>query len=76
MGGVCSTHGAKRAAYSVLMGKPEGRRPLRRPRPRREGNIKIDLRDIKWGGVDWTDLAQNRERFKFPMNTVMNLGIP
>jgi hypothetical protein len=47
-------------AYMILVGKPEGKRPLGRPRCMREDNIKIDLREIGWGGVDWIDLAQDR----------------
>jgi hypothetical protein len=49
--------GAKRNAYRILMGKPEGRRPLGRPRRRWVDNIKIDLREIGWDGMDWVDLA-------------------
>jgi hypothetical protein len=46
-------------AYRILMGEPEGKRPLGRPRRRWEDNIRMDLREIKWGGMDWTDLAQD-----------------
>jgi hypothetical protein len=60
MGRTCSTHGGKRNACRSLVGKPEETRPLGRPRRRREDNIKIDLRDIGWGGMDWIDLAQDR----------------
>jgi hypothetical protein len=49
--------GEKRNAYRILLGKPEGKRSLGRPRYRLEGNIKIDLREIGWGGMDWIDLA-------------------
>jgi hypothetical protein len=52
MGRACSTNGAKRNAYRMLVGKPEGR-----PRRRRVENIKMDLREIGWGGIDWIDLA-------------------
>jgi hypothetical protein len=52
MGGACSTNGEKMNAYRILVGKPEGKRPLERPRRRWEDNIKIDLREIRWGGVD------------------------
>jgi hypothetical protein len=51
----------KRNAYRILVGKPEGKRPLERPRRRWVDNIKIDLRDIEWDGVDWIDLSQDRE---------------
>jgi hypothetical protein len=57
------------------MGKPDGRRPLERPRLRREDNIKMDLRDVGWG-IDWIDLAQDRDRWRGLMNTVMNLLAP
>jgi hypothetical protein len=56
MGRACSTH-EKRNAYRILVGKPEGKRPLCRPRCRWVGNIKVDFREIEWGGVDWIDLA-------------------
>jgi hypothetical protein len=49
--------GKKRIAYGILLGKPEGRRPLGRPRRRWVDNIKLDLRDIGWGGMDWIDLS-------------------
>jgi hypothetical protein len=53
--------GGKRGAYRVLVGKPEGKRPLGRPRLRWEYNIKMNLQEVGWGGIDWTDLAQNRD---------------
>jgi hypothetical protein len=54
--------GERRGAYRALVGKPEGRRPLGRPRLRWEDNIKMDLREVGWGGVDWIDLAHVRDR--------------
>jgi hypothetical protein len=51
--------GKMRGAYRALVGKPEGRRPLGRPRRRWEDNIKMDLREVGWGGVDWIDMAQD-----------------
>jgi hypothetical protein len=57
------------------VGKPEGKRPLGRPRPRSVGNIKMDLRDIGWDGMDWIDLAQDRGNWNAFVNTVMNLRI-
>jgi hypothetical protein len=57
MGRAYSKNGAKQSAYRILVGKPEGKRPLGRPRPRWVDNIKMDLRDIGWGDVDWIDLA-------------------
>jgi hypothetical protein len=61
MGGACSTNGEERTAYMILVGKPEGKRPLRRPRSRWVDNIKLDLGDTRWGGMDWIDLAQDRD---------------
>jgi hypothetical protein len=68
--------GEVRGAYNILVGSPEGRRPLGRPRHRWEDNIKMDLRDIGFGDVDWTDLAQDRDRWWALVNTVMNLQVP
>jgi hypothetical protein len=62
MGRACSTDGEKSNAYKILVGKPEGNRPLGRPRRRWEDNIRIDLREIGWGGMDWIDLAQDRDQ--------------
>jgi hypothetical protein len=67
--------GEKRNAYRILVGKPE-RRPLGRPRRRWVDNIKMDLRQIGWDGVDWVDLAQDRDHWRALVNTVMNLRIP
>jgi hypothetical protein len=68
--------GAKRNAYRFLVGKLEGERPLRRPRRRWEDNIRIDLRETGWGGIDWIDLAQDRDQWRALVNTVMNLWVP
>jgi hypothetical protein len=62
MGRVCSTNGEKRNAYRILVGNPEGKRPLRRPRCRWVDNIKIDLREIGWDDVDWIYLAEDRDQ--------------
>jgi hypothetical protein len=59
--------------YRVLVGKPEGRRPLGRPRRRWEDNIKMDLQEIRYEGVDWIELAQDRDRWRALVNSVMNL---
>jgi hypothetical protein len=59
-----------------LVGRPEGRRPLGRPRHRWEENIKMDLREIELGDVDWSHLAQDRDRWQAVVNTVMNLRVP
>jgi hypothetical protein len=61
MGGECSTNGDKRNAYRILVGKPEGKRPLGRPRRRWMDNIKMDLIEIGWDGVDWIGMAQDRD---------------
>jgi hypothetical protein len=58
------------------VGKPEGKRPLERPRLRWEDNIKMDLREIEWGGMDWIDLAQDRDQWRALVNTEMNLRVP
>jgi hypothetical protein len=68
--------GKKRNAYRILVGKPEGRRPLVRPRRRWVDNIKIDLRKTGWGGMDWIDLAEDRDQWRALVNTVMNLRVP
>jgi hypothetical protein len=58
----------KKNAYRTLVGKPEGKRPLGIPRRRWEDNIKMDLRGIGWGGMDWIDLAQNRNKGRALVN--------
>jgi hypothetical protein len=62
--------------YRVLVGKPEGRRPLGRPRRRWEDNIKMHLREVGWGCVDWIGLAQDRDRWRVLVSAVMNLRVP
>jgi hypothetical protein len=68
--------GEKRNVYRLLVGKPEGNRPLGRPRRRWIDNIKMYLFEIGWGGVDWIGLAQERYRWRAVVNSVMNLRIP
>jgi hypothetical protein len=68
--------GEKMNAYRILVGKPEGKRPLGRPRRRWVFNIKIDLREIKWDGVDRIDLAQDRNQWRGLVNTVMKVQVP
>jgi hypothetical protein len=68
--------GEKINAYRILMGKPEEKSTLRRPRHRWEDNIKMDLREIGWDGVDWIDLAEDRDQWRALMNMVMNLRVP
>jgi hypothetical protein len=67
--------GEKRNAHRVLVGKPEGKRPLGRHRRRWQDNIKMDLREIGWGGMDWIDLAQDRDHWRVLVNTI-NLRVP
>jgi hypothetical protein len=73
MGGPCSTNGEKRNAYRLLLGKPEGKRPLRRPRRRWVNNIRMDPLEVGWGDVDWISLAQDRKRWRALVNSVLNL---
>jgi hypothetical protein len=76
MGGYVSRKGAKRNACRILMGKPEGKRPLGRLRRRLVDNIKMDLREIGWDCVDWIDMAQDRGQWRTVVNTVLNLQVP
>jgi hypothetical protein len=73
--GYVARRGEKRNAYRILVGKPEGKRPLGRPRRRRVDNIKMDLTEIEWAGMDWIDLAQDRDQWRAVVNTVMNLRV-
>jgi hypothetical protein len=68
--------GEGRCAYRVLVGKPEGRRPIARPRLRWEDNIKMDLNEVGWGGMDWIDMDQDRDKWRALVNEVMNLWVP
>jgi hypothetical protein len=69
--------GERRSAYRALVGKPEGRRPLERPRRKWEDNIKMDRREVGWGGgMDWINLAQDKDRWRSLMNAVLNLRVP
>jgi hypothetical protein len=65
-----------RNAYRILVGKPEGRRPLGRPRRRWMDNIKMDLREIGCDGGDWIDLARDKDQWRALMNTVINFRVP
>jgi hypothetical protein len=70
------TGGERRGDYSVLVGRPEGKRPLGRPRRRWEDNIKMDLREIGIDEANWIQLAQDRVRWRAFVNTVLNLWVP
>jgi hypothetical protein len=68
--------GEGRGAYRILVGRPEGRSPLGRPRRRWEDNIKMDLQEVGWGIRDSIDMAQDRHRWRTLVNAVMNLRVP
>jgi hypothetical protein len=68
--------GEGRGAYRVLVGRPEGRRPLGRPRHRWKDNIKMDLQEVGWGGMDWIVMAQDRDRWRAVVSAVMDLRVP
>jgi len=68
--------GERRSVHRVLVGKHEGKRPLWRPRRRWEDNIKMDLQEVGCGGMDWIELAQDRNRWRALANAVMNLRVP
>jgi hypothetical protein len=68
--------GEKRNAYRILVINPEGKRPLGRQRRRWVDNIKMNLREIGWDGMDWIDLVQNRDKWRALVNAVMNLRVP
>jgi hypothetical protein len=70
------TKGEGRGVYRVLVGKPEGKRPLGRPRCRWEDNIKIDLQEVGCGGMDWIEMAQDRDRWRALVTAVMNFSFP
>jgi hypothetical protein len=65
----------KRNAYRILVGKPETKRPLGRPGHSWVDNIKMDIREIGWGRMDWIDLAQDNQQWRAPVNTVINLRV-
>jgi hypothetical protein len=68
--------GEGRGVYRILVGKPEGMRPLVRPRRRWEDNIRMDLLEVECGCVDWMELAQDRDRWRALVSVVMNLRVP
>jgi hypothetical protein len=66
----------RRGVSRVLVGKPEGKRPMGRPKRRWEENIKMDFQEVGYGGTNWTELAQDRDRWWALVNAVMNLRVP
>jgi len=74
--GPVASRGESRGVYRVLVGKPEGKRPLGIPRRRWEDNIKMDIQEVRCGGADWIDLTQDRDRWGALVNVVMNLRVP
>jgi hypothetical protein len=76
MGRAFNMNGAKRNAYRILVGRPEEKRPPGRPRHRCVDNIKMHRREIGWGGVDWIDMAQDRDHWRDLVNIVMNIQVP
>jgi hypothetical protein len=75
MGGACSKHWRDENAYNIFVGRPEGKRPLERPWCRWEDNIRMDLTEIGWEGVDCVHLAKDRHQWRAVVNTVMNLRV-
>jgi hypothetical protein len=76
VGGTCGTHGGGRSIYRFLIEKPEGKKPLGRPRRRWDDNIKTDLREMAIDGTNWIRLAQDRVQWRAFVKTVMNLRVP
>jgi hypothetical protein len=68
--------GEKRSAYRILVGRPEERQQLGRLRHRWEDNIKMALQEVGWEGMDWIELAQDRDRWRTLVNAVMNVRVP
>jgi hypothetical protein len=76
MGGACSVYGGEERHIQGLVWKPEGKRPLVRPRSRLENNINMDLHEVGCGGMDWIEWAKYRYRWRELLNAVMNLRVP
>ena len=76
MGGTCGTYGGRERCAQGFGAGPEGKKPLGRPRRRLEDNIKMDLEEVGRGCGDWMELAQDRDRWRALVSTVMNFGVP
>ena len=76
MGRACGAYGVGEGAYRVFVGKPEGKRPLGRPRRRWVNSIRMDLQEVEFGYVDWIGLAQDRDSWRTLVSAAMNLRVP
>jgi hypothetical protein len=76
LAGYVARKGEKKNVYRLLVGKPDGRRPLGKPRRRWLDNIRMDLVEVGWGDVDWIGLVQDRNRWRTLVNSVLNLLVP
>jgi hypothetical protein len=76
MGGACSTNGGEEESIRLLVGKPKGKRPLERPRRRWVDNLRMDLLELLWVDVVYIGLAQDRNRWRALVNSVLNLRVP
>ena len=76
MGRACSTYGGEVHTRFFFVAKPEGRRPLERSSRIWQNNIKMDIGEVNWQGMDWIDLAQEKDRWRAFVNSVINFGVP
>jgi hypothetical protein len=76
MGGTCSAYAERRDVHRIMLGKPERKRSCGRPRCRWEDNIKMDLQEVGCMGMDWIELAEDRDRWRALVTAVMNLRVP